>query len=385
MISERDEASLSLPTPYPQSFQSIISVMQSLGRGFILTDNEGKICYSSEKFCEIVGYDPREIQGGNPRMFQSGNTSSNTYKTMWNTVSSGRPWNGILENRRKNRQRFLEDITITPIVDVRGAITHFMGEVREIDPDNVNRSRSPSVDDMDHALQIADGVALEVNNVLSGIIGHCSLAKHRGETEGPAMRRVEIIHSLANRLASFSKKISICTGRRLSRSMTIDLNTLVFDTLDDLESERDLSTVMTSASDRPIFVPGNAELLATAIRELTLNALESQKPQTPEILVEVAVGEWNGENASEGKLSFDFGLPLGKAAILSIRDQGVGMEPELLKLSIDLFYSTKMVHPGLGLPAVLGIARSHGGAFEIQSSVRRGTIIKLYLPLKRDL
>lgn len=365
----------------PPWFESVGSVMGSAGRGVLVTDSEGTICYSNDQISEIVGYSSGELRGNNPRILQSGNTSPVTYTKMWNTISSGRSWRSILQNRRKNREMFIEDLTITPITDRRGAITHFFGEICEIDVDHPAPALRRPNKELERVAEISQGISHEINNVLMGIIGNCSLAKHRCELGEAAFRRVDTIQSLAERLAVFSKKLSVCAGQGVVRPEKIDLNALVVDALDLLEPVIDLGPVMTSLTDYPLVVSGDSNLLELAVSELVRNALEANRSSETDIFVAVNRSEWEGECRSEGVISLDFGLSRGVAAVISVVDAGVGMELPLLDIAPELFFSTKLTHAGLGLPAVIGVARSHRGAFELRTSVGKGTSARLYLPL----
>lgn len=362
-------------------FNSVGSVMGSSGRGVLITDSEGTICYANDRMSEITGYSPGELRGNNPKMLQSGYTSRSTYATMWNTISSGRSWKNILQNRRKNRETYIEEITITPIVDRRGAISHFFGEICEIDVGHPAPTLRRPNKDLERAAEISQGISHEINNVLMGIIGNCSLAKHRCELGEAAFRRVDTIQSLAERLAAFSKKLSVCAGQGVVRPEKIDLNALIVDALDSLEPVLDLGPVMTTLTDYPLVVNGDSGLLGLAVKELVRNSLEANRSSDRDIFVALSLGEWDGECRSEGVISLDFGLPRGVAAVISVIDEGVGMDLPLLEFAPELFFSTKLTHAGLGLPAVIGVARSHSGAFELRTSPGKGTVARLYLPL----
>jgi CheY-like chemotaxis protein len=73
----------------------------------------------------------------------------------------------------------------------------------------------------------------------------------------------------------------------------------------------------------------------------------------------------------------------GTYVVISVQDTGIGMSPELLDRMFDPFFTTKAMGQGtgLGLSAVLGIIKSHGGFIDVQSELQCGTTFQLFLPL----
>jgi K+-sensing histidine kinase KdpD len=73
------------------------------------------------------------------------------------------------------------------------------------------------------------------------------------------------------------------------------------------------------------------------------------------------------------------GLPPGWYAAVQITDTGCGMDEAMLAQIFDPFFTTKFTGRGLGLPAVLGIVREHGGALTVQSAPGQGTTFTVFL------
>jgi PAS domain S-box-containing protein len=98
----------------------------------VITNQEGDIEYANPKACETTGYELKELFGKNPRVLKSGETSSQEYSFLWNTITQGSAWKGLFHNKKKNGELYWESATIAPIKDNQGNITHYLGVKEDI-------------------------------------------------------------------------------------------------------------------------------------------------------------------------------------------------------------------------------------------------------------
>jgi diguanylate cyclase (GGDEF)-like protein/PAS domain S-box-containing protein len=98
----------------------------------IITDSEGTIEYVNPRFVEMTGYQPEEVIGQNPRLWQSGITPLKTYQRLWATIKNGEVWHGEVLNKAKDGHLFWESAQISPIKDDSGRITHFVAVKEDI-------------------------------------------------------------------------------------------------------------------------------------------------------------------------------------------------------------------------------------------------------------
>ncbi|WP_005033994.1 PAS domain S-box protein [Holophaga foetida] len=92
----------------------------------VITDIEGSIEYVNPSFSKLTGYSREEALGKNPRILKSDAHPAETYRNLWNTILAGQVWHQELLNRKKNGEDYWEDISIAPILDEGGVITHFV-------------------------------------------------------------------------------------------------------------------------------------------------------------------------------------------------------------------------------------------------------------------
>jgi nitrogen fixation negative regulator NifL len=108
------------------------AALEAAANAIVITDRAGKIIWVNPAFTQHTGYSFGEVLGKTPRLLKSGKQDSSFYKEMWDTILSGKVWRNTLLNRRKDGTLNHEDLTITPILDATGTITHFVGIKQDI-------------------------------------------------------------------------------------------------------------------------------------------------------------------------------------------------------------------------------------------------------------
>jgi diguanylate cyclase (GGDEF)-like protein/PAS domain S-box-containing protein len=98
----------------------------------VITDTRGRIEYVNPTFEIISGYSAAEVIGQNPRLLKSGHTSAEQYRNLWQTILSGNIWKGELRNRRKSGELLWESVSIAPVKNNQGVITHFVAVEEDI-------------------------------------------------------------------------------------------------------------------------------------------------------------------------------------------------------------------------------------------------------------
>ncbi len=98
----------------------------------IITDTEGNIEYTNQKFEDVTGYSVQEIVGKKPSIVKSGMMPDSLYKNMWDTIKSGKVWHNELINKKRTGDLYWVNISISPIIDDAGNISHFVSVAEDI-------------------------------------------------------------------------------------------------------------------------------------------------------------------------------------------------------------------------------------------------------------
>lgn len=127
-IDEFEKIILSIGDYLRAKFQNQIldKVFDSANNSLVITDSKGVIQYANKYFLNATGYENDEVLGKLPKLIKSGFHNENFYKELWETISTGRVWNGFFVNQRKDGRLFYEEATISPIFNSLGQAENFL-------------------------------------------------------------------------------------------------------------------------------------------------------------------------------------------------------------------------------------------------------------------
>ncbi|HUI07315.1 MAG TPA: PAS domain S-box protein [Verrucomicrobiae bacterium] len=108
------------------------SALEAAANGIVITDRDGTIRWVNPAFTTLTGYTREDAIGQSPRILQSGQQDNRVYAELWRTITSGQVWRGEMINRRKDGSLYTEGMTITPVHNAAGAITHFIAVKQDI-------------------------------------------------------------------------------------------------------------------------------------------------------------------------------------------------------------------------------------------------------------
>ena len=115
-----------------QRLQLLNTALEAAANAVVLTDSSGLIVWVNAAFTAMTGYSAAEAIGQNPRILKSGVHPQSFYETMWNTVAEGHVWSGEVVNKRKDTTLYTEQMTITPVLNDRGVLKHFIAIKQDV-------------------------------------------------------------------------------------------------------------------------------------------------------------------------------------------------------------------------------------------------------------
>ncbi len=226
---------------------------------------------------------------------------------------------------------------------------------------------------------LAGGIAHDFNNLLTGVLGNASLARMDLPGGSPVLHFVDQIEVAAQRAAELCRQMLAYAGKGRFVVHELDLSALVKETAHLLECSiaTEVALEFHLADDLPA-VKADATQLRQIVMNLVLNASEAIGDKSG--IVSITTGFVSADRAGGDGTMIEMELPAGDHVYFQVADTGRGMTPETLAKIFDPFFTTKFAGRGLGLAAVQGIVRGHGGTLKVSSEPGRGTTFQVFLP-----
>ena len=339
----------------------------------VITDTAGNIEYVNPMFSEVTGYSREEVKGENLRILKSGKVDDETYRSMWETISAGRNWNGTFYNRKKNGELYWDNTNISPIIDTNGKTTHYLATKEDITlrkkqeqellkakvtAENANRTKSDFLAKMSH----------EIRTPMHGIIGFTDImlnAELNQENQGylkEVRSSANNLMSLINDIFDFSRMESECIELEV---IPFKLSETIMEVAgfmgDKLKAKRlELKTHLDPSI--PEFLNGDQVRLRQIILNLTNNAIKFTNSGSVEVSAKLL------EN-SNGKVTLQ----------MAVKDTGIGISPagkrKLFKSFVQGDDTNSRSHGGTGLGLVISkkLVELMGGEISVDSELGKGS------------
>jgi len=226
---------------------------------------------------------------------------------------------------------------------------------------------------------LAGGVAHDFNNLLTVIQGNAGMAREAADEPEVAKGCLRNIEDTCRRASDLVRQMLAYSGRGRVQVQDLDLNRLVREIaqLLSVSIPKSVSLHFELANGLPP-VSADAAQLQQVVMNLVTNAAEAIGEAAGCVTLRTGTRDL-GETDVTG-LQVAEALDPGPFVFLEVADTGSGMDREIQARIFDPFFTTKFTGRGLGLAAMQGIVRGHGGGVEIQSSPGAGTVFRVYLP-----
>ena len=360
--------------------------VQSSINGIVITDAalpDNPIVFVNPAFERLTGYTSDESLGRNCRFLQGPDTDSESKDRIREALAAEQEVNVVLLNYRKDGSTFWNDLTIAPVRDESGRITHHIGVQNDV------TARKRAEEDLRSAKEGAEvaskaksqflaNMSHELRTPLNAIIGYSEMLQEQAEDLGidslvPDLKK---IHSAGKHLLALINDVL-----DLSKIEAGKMD-LFLEAFDPGRMVREVSATVEPLIARKnnglkLNVPDRLPLVSadlTKVRQSLFNLLSNAAKFTENGSIELTVSrrEVNGAPGIEFRIA----------------DSGIGMTPEQLSRLFEPFTQAdrsttrKFGGTGLGLAITRRFARMMGGDIEVESALGRGSIFRLVLPLE---
>jgi len=352
------------------------SALQVAANAIVITDSNGVIEWINNAFTALTGYGVLEAVDKKTNLLNSGKQDEKFYRNLWTTVSAGKVWQGELINRRKDGTLYTEDMTITPIKNIRGDVEHFIAVKQDITARKLLEAQFLRAQRMESVGTLAGGIAHDLNNVLGPILMVAEVLKHQ-VTDVEGLKLLHLLEASAQHGADLVKQVLAFArgveGKRMLLNPVHILNEIQDMIRDTFPKNIDSSY----DPHRGVWtVTGDPTQLRQVFTNLCVNARDAMpnggalKVTIENMVLDDMYADMNPESKP------------GDYVMVTVADTGSGIPADIRDKIFEPFFTTKEIGKGtgLGLSTTMGILRSHGGFIRVESEIGKGSTFKAYLP-----
>jgi PAS domain S-box-containing protein len=347
----------------------------------VITDALGIIQYVNPAFEKITGYSSSETLGNAPSLLKSGRHNRAFYKSLWDTILSGKPWAGRMINKRKDGALYTGECSISPIKDATDNVVHFVWISRDITTELELEKRISQAQKMEAIGTLAGGIAHDFNNMLFPIMGLSEMLVEDLPFGSLSHKNAMQIFNAARRAAELVKQILSFSRQSDHHKAPVSMQEVLTDVLkltratipSNIEITQDLQ------SDCGPILADPTQLHQIAMNLIT-NAYQAVEETGGSISVRLQETELTRDDLV-GK-----SLEPGKYAIFTVSNTGYGIDPSVMNRIFEPYFTTKAPGKGtgIGLSVVYGIVTEHGGDIRAVSEAGKGATFNVFLPLMKN-
>lgn len=225
---------------------------------------------------------------------------------------------------------------------------------------------------------LAGGVAHNLNNILTGIIGNASLLAESPSLPAPDRALAGDILGGGERAANLTRRLLAYSGKGGFLVAPVCVSDVIADLQPVFRASIPASIDLRyDLAPRLPAIQADESQIGQLVTDLVINAAEAIEPKPGHIDVATRLARVNGDARAVSGIGE---LLPGTYIVIEVADNGIGIDDRTRARLFDPFFTTKFTGRGLGLAAVAGIVRSHHGAVEVASEPGRGSAFRVYLP-----
>ena len=365
-----------------QGYLSMLAnAVEYSGESISITNAQGKIQYVNPAFTKLTGYQPQESVGQSALdLLNNHAQSKENIHNMLVTLKEGKSWQGSLVNKKKDGRFFPAVVSISPVINKKGLITHYITIQNDDSLTQQLHEKEIREAKMKSLATAVGGIAHEFNNILTGIMGNAFLVKLKEEDDA-LKEKLETIESLGDKAAGMVQQMLVYVGNELQAHthVYINANELVQACVAVFKQEYRMNCQFQAWKD-DVVIKGDASALSDALMQLFINAKDAVDAiSAPEIIVKIEVFDSDVDVKNKPNQTVPY-------VCIRVIDNGPEIPHEIRDDIFEPFFTTKDTGEGtgLGLSTVYGIAKEHHGYVTLDETCMSGCTFLLCLPIVQE-
>ena len=360
--------------------------LESVPDGLMVVGADGRIEIVNSCTAEMFGYEREQMVGMSiealiPERFRAAHERE---REEYEQVPRDRPLGTGLDivGLRKDGSEFAADVQLRPRRSPEGVVTvaavRDMSSRAQVEEERRQlEARAERARHLESLVQLAGGVAHDFNNLLAVILSNVREALEDGLESSPIRPYLDEIESAARNAAELTRQMLDYAGGGKLWVGRVRLSSLVSEIAGSLAEAVGDGVAIRCRLDRDLApIEADPDQMTALIGNLVRNAAEAIGPRPGEIEIETGT-----LSASRAFLDASQGTPeLGEGSyvFLRVRDSGCGMDAQTRARLFEPFFTTKFVGRGMGMAAVLGIVRGHGGGIRVETETGHGAAVTVF-------
>jgi len=369
------------------SYQRFRSVTDSANDAIISVNSRGDIVFWNPRAQAVFGYEEREALGQSVLFLVPPGDQERYASEFANLLSGHSPWIGNmveLHGRCKDGSEVPLELSLSTWKT--GHDVFYTGVIRDItDRHQAAAALRQREDELRHAQKmeavgrLAGGIAHDFNNLLTAIVGYAELVLEKLPAEDRCRGNVQEIERAGRSAAALTRELLAFSRKQVLQPVVLNINDVVSET-DNLMRRlmgEDVEVALDLAPDVAL-VRADRSQLEQVLLNLAANARDAM-PDGGRVTIGTHMTDGVTGHAATPCLT-------GQHVVLTMRDNGQGMTPEVRRRVFEPFFTTKDAGKGtgLGLSTVYGIVAQSGGQVWVESEVGRGATFFVALPTTGD-
>lgn len=224
--------------------------------------------------------------------------------------------------------------------------------------------------------RLASGVAHDMNNLISPILGYSRMLQKKLDKDSNEIKYVDNIYKAGDSAKNLVRQLLAFSNKKKLKMEAVSLNEIIYGFKNLIQQTIHEDIKINYDLDQSIpMIKADINEIEQIIMNMAVNAQDAM-PQGGELTIETGVTELKMDYKT-----INLALEPGEFATLTIKDNGYGMDKETQKKIFGAFFSTKGDEgTGLGLSTVYNIIKKHNGDITVESEPNKGSIFTIYFP-----